>query len=180
MKKRINELSYKSGKDIPLIVNSYNDIFSTFDPRPYSQRALSQDFVLECQKASVDKKGEIELKFLVKKDSRNLKEEEIIIRRIKEHFNKHFLEKKKELFNLRLVGFIWFLVGCFLTAITALFMEKEISSFMKVLVNLAHPAGWFFLWEGMGKVILHSKGKKEEYTFYKKMNNSRISFISNK
>jgi hypothetical protein len=178
MKRGKNELSYNSGKDIPLILESYNDIFSSFDPRSYSQRALSKDFIIECEKASEDKKEEIRLKFLIKKDKRNLREEELIIKRIKDHFEKHFLEKKKELFYFKLTGFIWFLVGCFLTAITAFFMEKEISYIMKVLVNLAHPAGWFFLWEGMGKIIIHSKEKKAEYIFNKKMYKSKISFLS--
>jgi len=175
MKKRED---YNSRKDIPLILNSYDDIFSGFDPRPYSQRALSKDFLIECQKASEDKKGKIELKLILDKNKRKIKDEEMIIKRIKEHFSKHFIEKKKELFGMKLIGLAWFLAGCFLTAITAIFMERNVSLFMKVLVNLAHPAGWFFLWEGMGKILIHSKDKKQEYLFHEKMNNAKISFVS--
>jgi|WetSurMetagenome_2_1015567.scaffolds.fasta_scaffold274449_2 hypothetical protein len=178
MKKEGNGFSYKLDKDIPLILNSYDDIFSNFDPRPYSQRALSKDFILECQKASEDKKGEIELKFLVKKDARNLKEEEIITKRIKDHFRKHFLEKRKELFNLRLIGFIWFLAGCFLIVATTFFGQEGSSFAVRLIIAIAHPAGWFFLWEGMGKIIIHSKEKKAEHVFHKKMNKVKISFLS--
>jgi hypothetical protein len=177
MKKETSGFSYKSEKEIPLILNSYNDRFSNFDPRPYSQRALSKDFVLECQKASADKKGDIELKLFIKKEARNLKEEELIIKRIKDHFRKHFLEKKKELFNLRLIGFIWFFVGCLMIVITT-FFGQEGNFIVRMLVAIAHPAGWFFLWEGMGKIIIHSKEKKEEHIFHKKMNKIKISFLS--
>ena len=33
--------------EISLLLDSYDDIFSDFDPRPYNQRALSQDFLAE-------------------------------------------------------------------------------------------------------------------------------------
>jgi hypothetical protein len=172
------EFSYKLDKDIPLILNSYNDIFSIFDPRPYSQKALSKDFIFECQKASEDKKGEIELKILVKREERNSKDEEVITKRIKEHFRKHFLEKKKELFNLRLIGLMWFFVGCFLIVLTTFLIPKDNEFLIRLLIAIAHPAGWFFLWEGMGKIIIHSKDKKQEHIFNKKMSNVKITFWS--
>jgi hypothetical protein len=180
MKKRGKGIYNKNEKDIPLGLESYEDLFSDFDPRPYSQKALSKDFLLECKKASEDKRGDIELKLFIDKNKRNAKNEEMIIKRIKEHFNKHFIEKKRELLSLKLAGLIWFLFGCFLTAITAIFMQKDISYFMIVLVNLAHPAGWFFLWEGLGKILIHSREKKEDYDFHKKMNKAKISFLSGK
>jgi hypothetical protein len=172
------EFSYKLDKDIPLILNSYGDIFSNFDPRPYSHRAFSKDFLQECQKASEDKKGDIELKLLVKKEIRNLKEEELIIRRIKEHFKKHFLEKKKELFNLRFIGLIWFLAGCFLIVLTTFLNSSDYQFIIRLIIAIAHPAGWFFLWEGMGKIMIHSKEKKLEHLFNKKMSKAKVSFLS--
>ena len=60
-KKKLLQLS-----EISLIIDTYDDIFSDFDPRPYSQRALSDDFLLEARKASKDKvSGTFELNFLV-------------------------------------------------------------------------------------------------------------------
>jgi hypothetical protein len=172
------EFSYKLDKDIPLILDSYDSLFSKFDPRPYSQKALSKDFILECQKASEDKKGDIELKFFVKKDVRNAKEEELISKRIKEHFNKHFLEMKKELFKLRLIGLVWFLVGCFFIVLTTFLDAQNRAFIIRLLIAIANPAGWFFLWEGMGKIMIHSKDKRKEHLFHKKMNKVKISFSS--
>jgi len=47
----------KSNKrnDITLLLDSYNDIFSSFDPRPYSEKSLSDDLIIECKKAAIDK-----------------------------------------------------------------------------------------------------------------------------
>jgi len=57
-------------------------------------------------------------------------------------------------------------------------MEKETSFFVKVLINIAHPGGWFFLWEGLAMILIHSKEKKEDYDFNRKMNEAKISFFS--
>ena len=52
--------------NISLILDDYNDLFSDFDPRHYSERALSDDFLAESKRASRDKPaGSLEVKFLV-------------------------------------------------------------------------------------------------------------------
>jgi hypothetical protein len=168
-----------SKRDIPLILDSYEDLFSDFDPRHYSEKALSKDFIFECQKASEDKKGDINIKFLMKKERRDAKEEGIIIHRIKDHFHKHFIEKRKELLKIKLIGLFWFILGCLLIVFTTLFTSPDDTYIVKILIAISHPAGWFFLWEGMGKILIHSKEKKEEYIFHKKMDNAKISFLNN-
>ena len=178
MKKADDYLSYNSGEDIPLRLDSYNDLFSDFDPRPYSQKALSKDFLIECQKASLDKKKNIKLKLFIDKKKRNIKEEKFIVKRIQEHFNKHFLEKKKELFKIRMLGLFWFLLGSFLIVFTTFLNLQNQSFFVQVLAAVAHPGGWFFMWEGMGKILIHSEEKRKEQLFNKKMNNMKISFES--
>ena len=44
-----------NSSEIPLWLDNYNDLFSDFDPRHYSNRALSQDFLEELKRASRDK-----------------------------------------------------------------------------------------------------------------------------
>jgi hypothetical protein len=47
--------------EIKLMLDTYDDIFSDFDPRPFSQRTLSEDFLEEARKASREKEmGNIE------------------------------------------------------------------------------------------------------------------------
>ena len=44
-----------------LDLNSYDGLFSDFDPRPTEQRALSDDFLLEVKRAARDKEIGLEL-----------------------------------------------------------------------------------------------------------------------
>ena len=37
-------------KDIKIWIDEYDGIFSDFDPRPYSERNMSDDFLNECNK----------------------------------------------------------------------------------------------------------------------------------
>ncbi|MCK9568016.1 hypothetical protein M0R72_03610 [Candidatus Pacearchaeota archaeon] len=176
MEKKRFEHMYQSNEDIPLILDSYDDIFSVFDPRPFSERALSTDFISECKHASVDKKGRISLKLFVPKSKKDPVDEIKIKKRLKEHFNHHLNLEKKEIAKENLVGFNWFIAGCFLIVITSIFLDGAESLSIKVLLNIAHPAGWFFLWEGMGKLLLGYREKHSNYNFYKKMNDAIISF----
>jgi hypothetical protein len=175
-KKRI-KAHFKDDKEIPLILNSYDDIFSDLDPRDYLKRALSGDFLLECKKASSDKKNKISIKLFIPKDKRDLEKEKKIKKRLKDHFDKHFNEKKKELKKLNRVGLSWFFLGCFLIILTSIQDFSKGSFIIKVLINISHPAGWFFLWEGMGKILLTSKERKSDFIFYKKMIESNVEFF---
>jgi len=166
--------------EILLILDSYEDIFSDFDARPYSQKALSEDFLDECKKASVDKSGEIILNFFLSKGKRDSFEETNIKKRLKEHFFKHFLNERKELMKTRRAGFIWLLAGAFLIVLTTFLGTDYGSFFMRLLIAIAHPGGWFFMWEGLAKLILRTKDDYASYNFYKKMSNSKVYFLDKK
>mgnify|MGYP001602887187 CR=1 FL=1 len=63
-------------------MSEYADIFSDFDPRHFSKRALSDDFLIEAQKASTDKNvGNVEIRLLFPKNNPKLSN---IIRIIKQ------------------------------------------------------------------------------------------------
>ncbi len=177
MKKRFKHF-YQSAEDIPLVLDSYEDIFSDFDPRPYSEKALSGDFLLECKKASTDKSGKINLKFFVPKQKRSPLDEIKIKKRLMEHFRKHLIKKKREMFKIGLHGFNWLILGSFMMLLSAIFLDYKGPFWFNLIISLVHPAGWFFMWEGLGKIFITSKEKEPDYLFYKKMSNARISFLN--
>jgi predicted phage tail protein len=180
MKKSDIEKYEESGAGIPLVVDSYDDIFSDFDPRPYSDRALSGDFLLECKKASVEKKDKIRIKIFLPKGKRSGLEEIKIKKRLKDHFNKHFREKRKEISGMKMEGAFWIFMGAIMMVIGAFFLGKQDLSFaVHLLITLVQPAGWFFLWEGLAKILLSPHEKMPDFNFYKKMANSEISFANN-
>ena len=55
---------------ISLLLDSYDDIFSDFDPRPFTHRAVSDDFLIEAKRAALDKDGTLELRFLIPRQHR--------------------------------------------------------------------------------------------------------------
>jgi hypothetical protein len=164
-------------EDLPLILTSYEEIFSEFDPRPYPKKALSEEFIHECKKAAFDK-NKINLQLFIPKDKRDLKSETKIKRRLKEHFKKHTRIQKKRIFNLELKGLFWFIFGSVMMVICALFLDYKGPFWFNVVITIASPAGWFFMWEGLGKMLIKAKDLKPDYIFNKKMANAEIVFAT--
>ncbi len=164
--------------NISLILDSYDNIFSDFDPRDYSERSLSDDFLKECRKASIDKNDKIILRLIIPKLKRNLIEEVLIKKRLKEHFLKHFKEKKSELNKIKFSGMMWFLLGTIIIiGSTFLFPFREKNFINTLLFIISEPASWFFFWEGLTKIFITSKKTLPHYNFYRKMSKSEIHFF---
>lgn len=164
--------------NISLILDSYNDIFSSFDPRPYSEKAISVDFLAECKNAARDKQEGIELRLLIPKKGRNAPEETSIKRRLRSHFHKHFLEQEKELKKIKQSGALWAIIGIVLMIISALIITYELKK--NIAINLLEvimvPAGWFLFWEGLDKILIEARAKRPEHDFYRKMAGAEVSF----
>ncbi len=177
LKHEINALQMS---EISLLVNDYEDIFSDFDPRPYSQRALSGDFLSEAHKASRDKDDKIELKLLMPKKKRDVRKESIIKVRLLGHFEKHFVMLKKEKTNMIKEGVLFILVGVMLMLIATfiLFKYHDKDFLLNFLIILLEPGGWFLFWEGLNLVIFESKKTKPKLEFYRKMSRCEITFLS--
>jgi hypothetical protein len=161
--------------NISLILDNYSDLFSDFDPRPFSERALSDDFLQECKRASLDKEDRLELNFLIPKKYRDFGHESLIKRRLKNYFQKHSQEKQKKVRAIKREGLIWFAIGA-LVMFGATFLYDRPQFFYKFLLIIAEPAGWFMFWEGLIKVFMDAKEKKPEADFYTKMADAKVSF----
>ncbi len=176
--KQKEEVTLREG-NISLILDSYEDIFSDFDPRPYNSKALSDDFLSECKraaKAPIDKGEKLELRFLVPKHKRNTNDEYEIRKRLRNHFQKHFREKEKEIKTIKRDGLIWFFLGA-IVMIAATFFYKLPGFLFNLLFIIFEPAGWFFFWEGLGKIFKDANQKKPDYEFYRKMAKAHIYFL---
>jgi hypothetical protein len=171
-----SEFSLREG-NISLILDGYDDIFSDFDPRPYTERALSDDFLAECKKATRDKGDKLELRIMVPRKLRNIRDEMKIKKRLKAHFHRHHLEKHDEISSIKREGAGWFVIGAMLMVIsTALYGSTNFV--FKLLEVMLVPASWFMFWEGLGKIFIYAREKKPDYDFYRKMAQARISFLS--
>lgn len=167
-------------KNISLILDSYDDLFSDFDPRPYSARGLSDDFLIECRRAVRGKKTEspiLELRLLVPKNKRRITKEAMIKKRLKDYFQNQAKEKQKEMTQTRREGAKWLFIGFSLSLISSfLIIQKDFLFSLPLIIT--EPGGWFSLWTGLDKLFIEPKGKKPELEFNNNMAKMIIKFYN--
>jgi hypothetical protein len=164
--------------NISLILESYEDMFSDFDPRPFAEKALSDDFLSECKRAVRDKHNlnSLELRFLVPKKKRNVSDESTIRRRLIDHFEKHHAQKLQEYNRIKRKGIIWAIWGWIILFLSGIiYLQPGI--FYQLLFVVFNPAGWFTMWRGFDLFFSSSK-EVQDYEFYKKMTNLEIYYHS--
>lgn len=166
--------------EISLILDTYDDIFSDFDPRQYSERAVSDDFLYEAKKASRDKpSGAIELKLLIPANQQKADTEKVIKKRLHDHFKKNLLMLENEMKETKKKGLITAVVGIFLLLVAAGVALSKLTEAPKTIITvLLEPAGWFTCWFGFEQLFYTSNTKKPDKDFYEKMSKCEISFTS--
>ena len=166
--------------EVGIWLDSYNDIFSDFDPRHYSERSLSDDFVAEVKKVSREKNDKkMSLKLSLPTSMRNQDEEKLINERLHGYFKNMHRQIKQEEKKTGRKGAYFVLAGVLLMFIASIISYREADRFyMHALLILFEPAGWFFLWSGLDHLIYFSKRRKSELEFYSKMAKADILFIS--
>lgn len=167
-------------RDISIWLDSYDDIFSDFDSRPYSGRVLSDDFIGELNKVSRENDLKIkDLKLLIPEKIRNKETEEIITKRLHESFRKnlHQMEiyKRKTILTylgLLSLGFLLMILASYV----GLHRENKIA--LNILFVILEPGGWFLVWTSLDQIFYVFKNKKSELDFYSRMAKCKISFVS--
>lgn len=167
--------------EISLWIESYDDLYSDFDPRPNYQRALSQDFLDETKRAiRYDVHDKTTLNILMEEKLRDKKEEDIIARRLQEHFEKHYQIQRKDRLKTMKKGIIFICLGI-LSLFLAAFLIFEFSrqvNWVNFLLVVLEPAGWFLAWEGMNVSLFRASDVTPDYEFYRKMQKCEIKFDS--
>jgi len=165
---------------ISLILDTYDDIFSDFDPRPYDERGLSDDFLSEAKKAVTEKpSGIIELKFLIPATKRNITDETIIKNRLIEYFNNKLIHLNKQKRKIIKEGIIFVILGIAMMFIASyILFGAERNPLTSFVIIVLEPAGWFLFWEGANMSIFEwRKTIQHELEFYEKMSRCEISFL---
>lgn len=165
---------------VSLWLDTYDDIFSDFDPRPFSDRAISDDFLLEAKKFFREKKtGGLELKFLIPEKERKQEIETQIKKRLKEYFKKHCSLLQKELGGTKKRATALTLSGIILMILaSALDYFQSKILILHLATTLLELGGWLAVWFGLEQIFYTIRGKNQEVEFYKKMSQLEISFLS--
>ncbi len=167
--------------EMALWLDSYDDIFSDFDPRPYMERSLSDDFLLEMKKVAKDRgRDSFELRFLLAPETRNEDSEQIIRERLHHFFNQqyqHYLKERKAAIWRGVLFVSLGVVLMFCASLLVTFFDEH-NLLFSFLVILLEPAGWFLFWEGWARAMYRAEKINPEIKFYHKMAHSKINFIS--
>jgi hypothetical protein len=184
-RKELNKILKAS--EISIHIDHYDDIFSDFDSRHYSIRALSDDFLMEVKKASkVKPSGDLELHFIIPKNMQNGEHEALIRKRLRDYFKKHGEIIKKEIVNTRKKGLIFILVGviCSMSAAylsTAKWLDlsnPSVNFIFNLAFTLLEPAGWFNIWTGFERLVSTREEKRDELLFHERMARAEVHFTS--
>jgi hypothetical protein len=165
--------------EISLMLDTYDDIFSDFDPRPFSERALSDDFLIEIKKASRDKpSGGISLNMQIPKHERHLGNEKLIKKRLREHFKRHHDILHAEIQKLRIQGLLIAITGFVLMGAAMLLGNSSLAPrIITMMLVVLEPSGWFAMWFGFDKIFYTAGAKKPDLAFYEKMTKCDITFL---
>ncbi len=182
MNQEVTEESGMLGQEpeICIWIDKYDDVFSEFDSRPFSDRALSDDFLREVRKMTSEKsKGEIRLKFHVMDDQRNPESESIILNNLNKHFRHIADELKVEQRETLKRGYLFMGFGSLLIlGIFFLTTISETAKYLDGIILLLEPVGWFTTWTGLDYVFQISRKEKSSIDFNSKMAQAKIAFSS--
>lgn len=131
---------------IPILINSYSDLFSNFDVRHLAVRDISLDFVEECaKKLKQTPHGRLYLNILIDNAKRVSSEEKIVKDRLKEFFQSQKRSTRLELFCWYMWGFAWIFFGFFVMTIVAYFNyyynDNQSNVAYHMFNNVAAPIG---------------------------------------
>lgn len=166
--------------EIGVWIDTYNDIFSDFDSRPFLHRALSDDFLLEMKRASRDKPtGGIELHILAPAKIRSFAQETLIMRRMQEHFRRHHTKLHEEIKAIKKRGIILAFIGMIMIFFATYLSSLEFKGFWThLLIVIFEPGGWFSAWTGLDQFFYTANERKPDLDFYEKMSQCEIKFSS--
>lgn len=173
------EQRIKDIKEISIAIDTWDDIFSDFDPRPLSDREISEDFIAELKKRYRETKmGNYLVTIYAPVALKDDKAEKTVIQRLKRHFKYQSLQRQKELNAIRLRGviFVIFGIAClgFLTLITFLQRFSELT--IEILGIIFMPLGWFGIWEGFSKIVDTSPIFLQEEILFNKLSKADYRF----
>lgn len=167
-------------RDISIVLDNYDDIFSDFDPRAYGQRELSDDFLKELSKRYVeDSRGNFEVRFFIPAYERDMKAEALIKKRLKEHYSREMKNVEKETDAVHNRGIRYIVTGiCILLGETFIRLTWGNDIVWSIIGVLILPAGWFAIWTGLERIFDLGPRILKQKTSFEKFAKCNYMFIS--
>lgn len=166
-------------QDISIAIDSWDDIFSDFDPSPLERRNLSEDFLHELRKRYRETpRGSFALTIYCPENLKDDVSEKLVIKRLKQYFKFRQLEYQKEINGAVGRGVLFVVIGaCFLATLTLLTYYKLFSALaIELLGIILMPLGWFGVWEGFSRIIEPRPLLKKDLELFTKLAKAAYKF----
>ncbi len=141
---------------ISIAIDTYDDIFSDFDPRDILDRDLSEDLINELRhRHRQNPKGKYDIVLVAPKSIEDQNVEKKIVSRLNKYFHQKYLRYQKSIDEIRIRGIVYVAVGMvLLTSLSLLAYNLKLDRLTLDLVGIIFmPLGWFGIWEGFSKII---------------------------
>jgi len=170
--------AYLSSVDIAL--DSYEELFSDFDPSPFSRRAFSGDFLKELMRRySETRHGKFEVVFSLPKAVRNRETEALIKERLREHFEWQLGELREDINEDRRTGGFYIGAGAAVIALSVLLTTYgQAEVFLKILGEIILVPGWVGEFMGLEKILESKSQRKKQYEFLEQFRDATYVFVS--
>ncbi|MBI5873817.1 MAG: hypothetical protein HZB36_06725 [Candidatus Omnitrophica bacterium] len=143
-------------QEISIAIDSWDDIFSDFDPSPLESRILSEDFLAELKKRYREtQRGNFIVTIYAPLFLKDDTSERLVIKRLKQYFKFRHLSVQKEINDAIAKGTIFVICGIvFLGFLTLGTYFKIFDTLTLELIGIILlPLGWFGIWEGFSRII---------------------------
>ena len=164
--------------EISIWLDTYDDVFSDFDPRPYTQRTMSDDFINAAKNEIKETSGgKLEMILMIPEKMRATNHEDTIRKRIRDYFKNNFDILAGKTLHEKRWGYLIFGGGILsIFASSLVHMMHTPIILQNLLYSIFEPMGFFMLFTGLDQVISASKNK-ENIEFYRKIAEGNIRFI---
>jgi hypothetical protein len=141
---------------ISIAIDTYDDIFSDFDPRDISQRDLSEDFLNEIMhRHRQNPKGKYDVVLVAPISIQDQIAEKKIISRLNRYFHQKHAQYNMTINEIRIRGSIYVALGMFLLIMLSILTYNKLLDRLSLELTaiIFTPLGWFGIWEGFSKIV---------------------------
>jgi len=159
-------------QEITIAIDSWDDVFSDFDPSPLESRILSEDFLAELKKRYREtQRGNFIITIYAPLTLKDETSERLVIKRLKQYFKFRHLSIQKEISDALKKGVLFVAGGItFLSFLTLVAYYKVLSVLaLELLSIILMPLGWFGIWEGFSRIIDPSPFLKQDLELFSKL-----------
>ncbi len=174
VKEQIKDLN-----EISLAIDSWDDVFSDFDPSPLERRVLSEDFLLELRKHYRETpRGNYVITIYAPTVLKDDVSERLVVKRLKQYFKFRHLTAQKEVNVCVEKGLFFVVCGIgFLSSLTLITYYQLVSKLTIDLLSIIFmPLGWFGIWEGFSRVIEPAPFLKHDLELFSRLSKAVLKF----